>query len=600
MNKPAITGKAEATEQNIERDLLGHYANIQLLGRFVIPLAILINAGAIMVWEPWKNVALWTVFVLGFWALSTFMCHKFHNAPESDTEDLRPWYIYIGAPKFVYNILWGSLVVWAVDPAQPETYFMIIAILVSTIGMNASQSSAVFTYYLLEMFPKLVAILITAFATNEPLHVAIGILSVSACLTFTKIARGIHKSTRLMLTQKYQLIQAKDDIERASRAKSSFLATMSHEVRTPLNGLLGIINLMKYTKLNQQQDEYVETMRYSGETLLTMLNDILDFSKMEAGRLDLEEVPFETSRLVDSVTDLLESRAREKGLAIKAEVFDNVPSFLRADPTRLRQVLLNLTSNAIKFTEKGSITLAVRTIEDPNAKSQNRIMLRFEVADTGIGIPPEAHEHLFEDFTQVDSSTSRKYGGTGLGLSICRRIVEMMRGTIDYDSAVGKGSTFWFAIPVAVATAEEVMSMNEKEQDLPVLRPLNILLAEDNIINQKVAVGLLSQFHHHIDVANNGAEAIEAVQKKKYDLVLMDMQMPVIDGLQATKRIRDMGGDYAKLPVIALSANSLTEEGLDYDSAGVTDHVTKPIRLGHLFETFALHLPAFVLKQGSH
>ena len=176
----------------------------------------------------------------------------------------------------------------------------------------------------------------------------------------------------------------------------------------------------------------------------------------------------------------------------------------------------------------------------------------------------------------------------------------MMKGTIDYDSTVGKGSTFWFAVPVRVATAEEVLSMNEKEQDYPVLKPLNILLAEDNIINQKVAVGLLSQFNHRIDIANNGAEAIEAVKNKKYDLVLMDMQMPVVDGLQATRSIRNMGGDYAKLPIVALSANSLTEEGLDYDSAGVTDHVTKPIRLGHLFETFALHLPAFVLKQGSH
>ena len=600
MNQPAITGKAEATEQNIDRDLLVHYANIQLLGRFVMPVAILINGAAMTMWEPFANVALWFFFVMAFWTLSLFMCRKFMNTPQSDTEDLRPWYVYIGSTRVAYNMMWGSLMFWAVSPEHPESYYILVAVLMSTIGMNASQSSAVFRFYLLEILPKLLAILVTAFTSGDILQYTIGVLCISGSLTFTKVAHGIHKSTHLMLTQKYQLIQAKDDIERASRAKSSFLATMSHEVRTPLNGLLGIINLMKYTPLNKQQDEYVETMRYSGETLLTMLNDILDFSKMEAGRLDLEEVPFETSRLVDSVTDLLESRAREKGLSIRAEVFDNVPSFLRADPTRLRQGLLNLTSNAIKFTERGSVTITVRAMENSNTKAQDRILLRFEVNDTGIGIPEEAHQHLFEDFTQVDSSTSRKYGGTGLGLSICRRIVEMMKGTINFVSVVGKGSTFWFAIPVAVATSEEVLSMNEKEQDYPVLKPLNILLAEDNIINQKVAVGLLSQFHHQIDVANNGQEAIEAVQKKKYDLVLMDMQMPVVDGLQATRRIRDMGGDYAKMPIVALSANSLTEEGLDYDSAGVTDHVTKPIRLGHLFETFALHLPAFVLKQGSH
>ena len=600
MNKPAVTVKAEATEQNIDRDLLAHYANIQLVGRYIMPVAILVNGTAIAVWEPVGNMVLWFIFVMAFWTLSLFMCHKFMNTPHDDTEDLKPWYIYIGSTRVAYNMLWGSLMFWAVSPDQPETYFVLVAILMSTIGMNASQSSAVFPFYLLEMVPKLLAILVSGLMYGEILQITTAILCLSGALTFTKVARGIHNSTRLMLTQKYQLMQAKDDIERASRAKSSFLATMSHEVRTPLNGLLGIINLMKYTPLNKQQDEYVETMRYSGETLLTMLNDILDFSKMEAGRLELEDMPFETSRLVESVTNLLESRAREKNLAIRSEIFDNVPSFLKADPTRLRQVLLNLMSNAIKFTEKGSVTLSVRMVDDAEARAHDRIMLRFDVTDTGIGIPPDAHANLFEDFTQVDSSTSRKYGGTGLGLSICRRIVEMMKGTIDYDSTVGKGSTFWFAVPVRVATAEEVLSMNEKEQDYPVLKPLNILLAEDNIINQKVAVGLLSQFNHRIDIANNGAEAIEAVKNKKYDLVLMDMQMPVVDGLQATRSIRNMGGDYAKLPIVALSANSLTEEGLDYDSAGVTDHVTKPIRLGHLFETFALHLPAFVLKQGSH
>lgn len=589
------TTDAAIENQNIERDLLAHYAEIQLLGKYIFPIAIIINAGALMVWESFPIVATWFLFVMLFWTLSLFMCHKFGDGTQIPHKDLKVWYVYLGTPRLVYNILWGSLVFWAVDPSQPETYYMIVAILISTIGMNASQSSAVFPFYLLEMLPKILAIVITAAMSGNTLPYTIAILSAAGCITFTKIAYGIHKSTYLMLIQKYQILRAKDDIERASRAKSAFLATMSHEVRTPLNGILGIIGLMKYTPLNKHQDEYVETMRYSGETLLTMLNDILDFSKMEAGRMELEEVPFETSKLIHSVTHLLESRASEKGLSIQSEIFDNVPPFLQADPTKLRQVLLNLMSNAVKFTEQGTITIKVKALED-TAKTQGGAMLRFEVVDTGIGIPPEAHHHMFEDFKQVDSSISRKYGGTGLGLSICRRIIEKMNGTIDFESTPNHGSTFFFTIPVKTSTAEDMLRMVEKSEDFPILKPLNILLAEDNIINQKVAVGLLSKFHHNIDLANNGEEAVEAVQRKKYDLVLMDMQMPVVDGLQAAKRIRDMGGDYASLPIVALSANSLTEEGLDYNSAGITDYVTKPIRLSHLFETFALHLPGFVIK----
>jgi signal transduction histidine kinase/FixJ family two-component response regulator/HPt (histidine-containing phosphotransfer) domain-containing protein len=378
------------------------------------------------------------------------------------------------------------------------------------------------------------------------------------------------------------LERATQAAEAANKAKSDFLATMSHEVRTPLTGILGIIGLLTDTPLAEKQRDYVETVRYSGETLLTILNDILDFSKMEAGKFDLEPVDFDVGRLAGGVVDLMRSRALEKNLALSTAIGEGVPPFLHCDATRLRQVLLNLVGNAIKFTAAGGVTLRVVRV----AGDGNRVRLRFEVQDTGIGLSEEARGKLFQDYAQADSSVSRRYGGTGLGLAICRKIVELMQGTIGVSSRPGEGSTFWFEVPadIAAGAAPEVAAVSAAA-----VRPLSVLVAEDNKVNQKVITGLLEKAGHRVTLAGDGQEALRLLGDAGagYDLVLMDMQMPVLDGIAATMRLRQSQGAVKKIPVIALTANAAGGDELRCREAGMNDYVSKPVNPEALYRAIA-------------
>lgn len=370
-----------------------------------------------------------------------------------------------------------------------------------------------------------------------------------------------------------EIREARDRAEIANEAKSQFLATMSHEIRTPMNGILGMANHLLGSEIDGHVRDQVETIHDSGKILMSLLNDILDLSKIEAGRLELEEIDFDLEALVESVSALWLPKAAAQGLTYSVEYGSTPVGILRSDPTRIRQILFNLLSNALKFTDKGDISIRIR--QGPT--TSGKVETRFEVRDTGTGISPGIQEKLFDKFTQADSTVSRHYGGSGLGLAVSRELAHALGGKIGVESMPGKGASFWFTIVSAGGDPAALREELFPTTDGCAVEPLRILVAEDNSVNQTVIRAMLERAGHRVDTVANGAEAITAATSQTYDVILMDVYMPEMDGVSATRRIRELSGPAGETPIIALTANAMKGDRETYLEAGMDDYVAKPI-----------------------
>ncbi len=371
---------------------------------------------------------------------------------------------------------------------------------------------------------------------------------------------------------------AKRTAEEEARRKSELLAQMSHEIRSPMSGIIASAEMLLHTDLTAEQRRHAETIGASAEASLRLIGDVLDFSRIENGKLALEEVAFSPRNVVRGVIDVLAARAQRQGLDLRSAIDRRLPLWVRGDPSRLRQVLVNLTDNAIKFTREGRVEVTA----EPFDSRAGRQWIRFAVRDTGIGLTADEQARIFEPYQQADASTARHYGGTGLGLSICRDLVELMGGRIGVESEPGTGSSFWFEVPFAIAQAEGGGTATEAAPETglhdPERRDFRLLVAEDNPVNQEVARRLLQTLGYRADVVGSGLEVLEALDRRRYDLVLMDCQMPELDGYATAREIRRREGAASRLPIVAVTAHALPGDREACLAAGMDEYVTKPLR----------------------
>jgi len=403
--------------------------------------------------------------------------------------------------------------------------------------------------------------------------------------------KELEKANTELTSKSMRLVSAMKKADAATRAKSAFLANMSHEIRTPLNAVLGMTELALHNRDHDRKNQYLKRVMEAGNSLLSVINDILDFSKIEAHKLTLENVDFDLHATMETAMDIHRVQTMDKGLNLSFSIADDVPHHLKGDPYRLKQVLINLVSNAVKFTETGGVDIAISLVSGPdNPQVGDLVVLDFAVTDTGIGIPENKQQDVFKSFLQADDSITRKYGGTGLGLSICTLLVELMDGRMRLVSKEGEGSTFSFTAKFTIGDPANIeLEIEEEAVAANQLMKLRVLLADDNALNRQLACTLLDEQGHDCLCVENGAQALEAVKTQHFDIILMDVQMPIMDGISATRAIRDpnTGALDPNIPIIALTAHALVGDKERFLTVGMNDYISKPIKIKEFYGTIA-------------